>query len=673
MVDEHHTNDPQQQLSEDGIPIPYFLRELLGMDFVPSPRPCHSIENNSHSIASEQGEEKTDTIETEETDVVHQRIPDEETHVQQRHHLQHLVIDTITTLDSNCNPQPHQTPNNKSTKTPRKLSTFMKSIRRQRSSSSKVHSATENPLETSTGSNRIQKLLLSPSSKASFQEKPTPKRKGHTTTSSSSSSLSTSRTDDDDDRMVEIPFLQKQLQELKQHQNCLASLKQMSKDFETRARDIALYMAEMEQEAAHLQMLLERRIHRYENEKENLHHLHDTLAQLEDRAGHAARAVETSIRSLQNGVANIAISKQMHHNDKTVDADKENISTLWSNPIQPQSHPQPSSCKTMEVSKTPCSNAFMRVNDLPTNDSHYQQQELSSLSSHSSSWNSVSPLNKDLSMEHIFHLDQNLSWVLDQLFEFGYGIVTDESDRFQPTRETARILKQDSSSHADPHASDCPVRPWHAAQGSQVLTWIGKVDHNGFGHDWPVVKARGIVRASPRTLLEFLKDSSQVQKYVKFSQGREDVLVLQDGIDTLPHESEFGFAGAAKIVRSLLKPRMLPKSIEVLSLWYARSLMAVPKLMDGAYMVVSRSVWEDDSGATQQLPSTNHHHHNRCHSDRIRSEMLLGVQLLRPCTEGCEITTITHVYSPVVPEVMAKNAAPSNATQWIRDIQALFC
>jgi hypothetical protein len=95
--------------------------------------------------------------------------------------------------------------------------------------------------------------------------------------------------------------------------------------------------------------------------------------------------------------------------------------------------------------------------------------------------------------------------------------------------------------------------------------------------------------------------------------------------------------------------------------------------MDGAYMVVSRSVWEDDSGATQQLPSTNHHHHNRCHSDRIRSEMLLGVQLLRPCTEGCEITTITHVYSPVVPEVMAKNASPSNATQWIRDIQALFC
>jgi hypothetical protein len=96
--------------------------------------------------------------------------------------------------------------------------------------------------------------------------------------------------------------------------------------------------------------------------------------------------------------------------------------------------------------------------------------------------------------------------------------------------------------------------------------------------------------------------------------------------------------------------------------------------MDGTYMIVSRSVWEDDSNvlqSSQQLPSKNHQH-NRFYSDRIRSEMLLGVQLLRPCAEGCEVTTITHVYSPGVPEMMAKNAAPSNATQWIRDIQALF-
>jgi hypothetical protein len=547
---------PQQP--DEGILIPSFLRELFGVDFVPSPHPCRCIDNNNSNNTNDDVEEttnkklQTDKLETESTQLQHL-------------HLQQIVIDTVTTLDDCHQQPPHQTPC-KSTKTPRKLSSFMKrSMRRQRSSSSKVHSAIEYPLESTTRRNRIQKYsLLSPSSKVSLQADATPERTAYTKPTSCTPLAS-----EGDGRMV-IPFLQKQLQELEQHQNCLASIQQISKHVEQRAQGVALHMTELEEETARLQSLLKQCIHRYENEKENLHQAHATLAQLEDKAEKAARAVETSIRSLHSGIsATILPANQIHQNDNTF-SDEENLSTPFCNPITqfpPQS--ESSSCKTRGLPKTPRSNAFMRVNDFPPNDSpdhqeQQQQQELSSLSSHSSSWNSVSPLNKDLSMEHVFHLDQNLSWILDQLFELGYGIVTDESDRFQPTRETARLLKHESSSSTDLHASDWPVRPWHAAHGAQVLTWIGKVDHTCFGHDWPVVKARGIVHTSPRALLEFLMDSRQVQKYVKFSQGREDVLILQDGIDTLPCESEFGFAGTAKIVRSLLKPRMLPKSIELL-------------------------------------------------------------------------------------------------------------
>ena len=58
----------------------------------------------------------------------------------------------------------------------------------------------------------------------------------------------------------------------------------------------------------------------------------------------------------------------------------------------------------------------------------------------------------------------------------------------------------------------------------------------------------------------------------------------------------------------------------------------------------------------------------------VRSEMLLGVQLLRPVDDGhhCELTTITHVFLPGVPEMLAKRFAPANATSMLREIQEVF-
>jgi hypothetical protein len=298
----------------------------------------------------------------------------------------------------------------------------------------------------------------------------------------------------------------------------------------------------------------------------------------------------------------------------------------------------------------------MRVNDLTMDFT----SRTSSLSSSLHSSYSPSPLHKHLTVEDLFFVDNDIAFILDRLFGLGYQVATDESDRFHPTAETRRILeKHNDSSHENAAVREWPAQLWHAAAGKGVLTWIGSVDHVGFGHDWPVVKARGVVSTTPRELVQFLLDSVQVQRYNKLSQGRNDVLVLQDEINTTAEESVYGFAGTAKIVRAFVKPKMLPKTIEMLSLLYAKPLEHAPD----SYMIVSRSVWEDDSGASS-IPKNN--------NNLLRSEMLLGVQLVRPCPDGCELTTITHVFSPGVPEIMAKRLAPSNATSTIREIQAIF-
>jgi hypothetical protein len=165
------------------------------------------------------------------------------------------------------------------------------------------------------------------------------------------------------------------------------------------------------------------------------------------------------------------------------------------------------------------------------------------------------------------------------------------------------------------------------------------------------------------------------------SQGRDDVYILQTGVDTKADDSLYGFAGDARILRALNKPKLLPKTMEMLSLWYSQPLDQQP----GSYMIVSRSVWENELGTithNSSSPSSISSSDKSNNKNMLRCEMLLGVQLLRPVTvpsntpssmtTACELTTITHVFSTGVPEPMAKRAAPSSAANLIREIQALF-
>jgi hypothetical protein len=168
------------------------------------------------------------------------------------------------------------------------------------------------------------------------------------------------------------------------------------------------------------------------------------------------------------------------------------------------------------------------------------------------------------------------------------------------------------------------------------------------------------------------------------SQGRDDVYILQAGVETKAEESLYGFAGDARILRALNKPKLLPKTMEMLSLWYSQPLAQHP----GAYMIVSRSVWENERGTTHNSTSPSSFSvtdSNQNNNSMLRCEMLLGVQLLRPVTvpssydnkpstmtPACELTTITHVFSTGVPELMAKRAAPSSAANLIRELQTLF-
>jgi hypothetical protein len=257
-------------------------------------------------------------------------------------------------------------------------------------------------------------------------------------------------------------------------------------------------------------------------------------------------------------------------------------------------------------------------------------------------------------------VDNNITPILQNLCKLGYRIAVDESN-VNPTRDTQRLLaKYSTSSFDDNRLDEWPIPSWKAPHGHDILVWTGDIGHTGFGSHWPVVKARCLVDVSPRVLVEFMMDSSRIKEYNKMSQGREDLVKIQEGLDTTEEMSLYGFAGDCKIVKALNKPRLIPATIETLSLSYSRPLTSAP----GSYMTVTRSVFEDSSGE-----------HKSSSANTIRSEMLLGVLMFRPANDDhsvTEFTSVTHVFSPGVPEMLARRAAPSSAYNVMKDVQSLF-
>jgi len=234
--------------------------------------------------------------------------------------------------------------------------------------------------------------------------------------------------------------------------------------------------------------------------------------------------------------------------------------------------------------------------------------------------------------------------IIDALAKVGYDCATDEGPRWTPIKETEQILAQRKATS------------WKHAEGAEILVWTGKFDHGGYGSDLPVVKARGNIRTNAKHLVELLLDSTRVKEYNKISQGRKDEYCFDRG------QTEID--GEAKIVRSLSKPPMI-KPIEMLSLLHARKLDGGCGEVKG-YLVVSRSIWE-----TCHVPPSAAA--NISSGDVNRSEMLLGVNLIRALDESsCEFTTVTHVSSSNVPMWIAKKVGLTAASNFIRDIKALY-
>mmetsp|Transcript_9618 Transcript_9618/g.20824 ORF Transcript_9618/g.20824 Transcript_9618/m.20824 type:complete len:858 (+) Transcript_9618:181-2754(+) len=261
-------------------------------------------------------------------------------------------------------------------------------------------------------------------------------------------------------------------------------------------------------------------------------------------------------------------------------------------------------------------------------------------------------------------------------------------------RKTEQFLKQYGNSDSQ-HVNN--IHPeWYASldASQEVLVWAGEAitpssdrASNGryHGAELPLIKTTSIVRQSPKDLAELLMDSEKVKVYNKMSLGRTDVKVFQTGIDT--QGGAFG-DGESKIVRNLTKPPMVNSIIEFVTCMHARKLCpsdtrilyangngsAEDEEESGAmegYIVVSRAV---TGGAWSANGDSNKHQHLGQGETLVRNEILLGVNILKAVPgepSKTELTSVTHVYSPMIPQMLAKNAGVKGAVDFVRDVRAM--
>lgn len=425
-----------------------------------------------------------------------------------------------------------------------------------------------------------------------------------------------------------VGWIKTQRSTMNNHQIELKQVLEQVKVMQGKTLEIYKRIDSVQGEIALLQKALKKSEKKLRRDLDDFEAANSELTRLQEIAQKASEGVLDSIRQIQRGPLQ-----------------KRNSSSKLSGLEKDASEP--------DQNKLMNTGSFMRSHDFKLDLIDSASQRALSISSSISS-------NSEITGSDFVLVDDNLSTIVKNLVEIGYTYVTDESEEFVATRDTERILESYVNNPiVDDSVQDFwPLKPWLASRNDDVLVWLGNTKA-GHGSNVPVCKARGRINLPPRALVDFLLDSSRIREYNAMSQGREDLLMIQESLDTTAEESKFGIPGMCKIIRSKNKPKLLPKVVEMTSLMYAKPLKSLP----GSYLVVNRSIHKD---ATGELKSTK---------DTMITEMLLGANLIRPVGEDgqmSEFSTITHAFAPGVPAMLARKAAPGSATNMIKEIQKLF-
>jgi len=159
------------------------------------------------------------------------------------------------------------------------------------------------------------------------------------------------------------------------------------------------------------------------------------------------------------------------------------------------------------------------------------------------------------------------------------------------------------------------------------------------GHKYPLVKAQGIVDASPEEVLEMMVDSSRIKEYNKFSKGRDDLQVLDQN---------------TKVVWNRTWPPLCKRPHDFCSVMHTR------RLADNSFIMVTKATEHPRAPVSKAYQ---------------RSKILLGVSVMRPIpgdAHKTQLTTYNHVVSAGIPVLIADKVSVKTAADFIVNVNEAF-
>ena len=256
------------------------------------------------------------------------------------------------------------------------------------------------------------------------------------------------------------------------------------------------------------------------------------------------------------------------------------------------------------------------------------------------------------------------------------------------TRKRDRGSDKNGCTNTDLDMNECICTPKVLENlERELLIWSGSVRSKAYGNKIPMMKGRGIVAGiSPSKLVETFMDSSKVQEYNKFSNGRKDVQILYTSKvkavennscsnvnDKVPAHAPALLTGVTKIVENETKIPLSGKIMCMSTLLHARSLNVDS---EDEYIIVSRSTSTKmkHQGYDQNEVNVNIGIDQVEASPGAKNEIIWGVNVLRKVPghpNKVDLTTLTQANSSAVPAFLAHKIGMMCINDFFKNVRKL--
>lgn len=169
-----------------------------------------------------------------------------------------------------------------------------------------------------------------------------------------------------------------------------------------------------------------------------------------------------------------------------------------------------------------------------------------------------------------------------------------------------------------------------------VTVWKHWPPKDTYGSENSFVKSRSLVSASPGDIFDMIYDSSRTKEYNKYSVGRTDAVEL---------------GKTTKIVWNRTAPPGTKRPHDFCTLMHGETFT---------------------NGTQLLMTCATEHPKVKPSKEYLRSEILLGVNLMVPISEGqTELTCINHVKTKGVPTFLAERVSAGSAIDFVRQVRQI--